>query len=44
MTSPVVIIASSFSLVQFVIGRIVLGFGVGIAACVAPMCKRYGLF
>lgn len=34
-----IIICSSFSVVQIIIGRVVLGFGVGIAAGVAPLCE-----
>lgn len=33
-----VIICASFSVPQIIVGRVVLGFGVGIAAGVAPLC------
>jgi SP family myo-inositol transporter-like MFS transporter 13 len=34
-----IIICSSFSVIQIITGRVVLGFGVGIAAGVAPLCE-----
>ena len=35
-----IIICSGFSVAQVIAGRVVLGWGVGIAAAVAPLCKR----
>jgi MFS transporter, SP family, solute carrier family 2 (myo-inositol transporter), member 13 len=40
IVSPV-LICTSFSLEQLIIGRIILGTGVGTAACVAPLCKSF---
>lgn len=34
-----IIIASSYHLVQITLGRVILGFGVGVAAAVTPMCE-----
>ena len=39
LTVKSVIICTSYSLEQIIVGRVVLGAGVGTAACVAPLCK-----
>lgn len=35
-----IIICSGFSVAQVIVGRVVLGWGVGIAAAVAPLCEN----
>ena len=35
-----IIICSGFSVAQVITGRVVLGWGVGIAAAVAPLCEH----